>query len=158
MAIRANRNISNWLVPPLGYPVTLSPNREVELNGVIPKGVTSVTVSAYASKTATLHLALHDTPATSTLPLADGAILSYTNPDTGEVSYAKSEVALDSTEIESTISVPEWETVLTPYLFRCWVSDVTGDTLDETVRKSGVAEEDQPYLPGYVTITKVVIG
>lgn len=158
MPLRANYNVSGRLVPALGFPLALNAMNHTEISGVIPKGSKTVTVTAYASQAANLHLALSDTPATSSTPLVDGAILSDVDADTGVISYAQTDTALTINEIEISINVPDWETILTPYVFRLWATEIEGAAQDDNEHDSDVDVEDQPFLPGTVYITDIVVS
>lgn len=156
MAIYANRTFTDLLSPPGGWPVRLRPGQTTIIWGVADKTATQVTAKAAASKTATVTLALYNTPATAG-GSDNGLVVDL---DTDGITILKSystSVAITNANTEITLDLPSIEShIAKPYVVRLTVSDVTGDVSDTVIRDAAITDATtQPRVPGFVDVTEM---
>lgn len=158
MAIWANRTYNGVLSPPLGWPVRLRSGQDTMIWGVVDKTATSVSATVQASKSATVYLAVYNTPATS--GGADNGLVQDFDADGVTVKTSYQTVAtLGSTETTVTLTLPSVSThVAKPYVIRLWVTDIAGDSADTVARDASITDTTtQPRIPGYVDVSQIVV-
>lgn len=138
MALNLNTCANSYLSSPGGYPVRLWVGSETECQSVLPKGVTSVTATAKCEAgTATLKMAIYEMPATTSD--TDGAMIDQVS------------ASLTTVESSLTLTMPnESPQVPTCYVWRLWITDVTGRVASGTERGDS--------FPSGVLLSSVVIA
>lgn len=156
MAIYANRTYTDLLSPPGGWPVRLRVGQDTIVWGVVDKSATQVTAIVSALKSATVTLALYNTPATSggsdnglVVDLdTDGVTILKSYKTTTDITNADTTLTLDMPSIE--------DHVAKPYVVRLEISNVTGDTSDTVARDAAITDvTKQPRITGYVDVAEM---
>lgn len=159
MAIYANSTFTDLLSPPGGWPVRLRAGQDAVIWGVVDKTATQVTAIVAASKSATVALALYNTPATSG-GSDNGAVVDL---DTDGVTILKSYATsadITNTETTLTLTLPSVaDHVAKPYVIKLTVSSIAGDVSDTVIRDAAITDATtQPRVPGYVDVSEMRVA
>lgn len=141
MALAANGN----MLVANGYPVRLLPALESMMQGVIPKGIASVSaVVATESGTANAHIGLFAMPTTS--GGNDNAVIAQTDI-----------LGLTSSQQTMTVAIP---TTALPacYVVRVWVDSITGSNAETIKRDGSTATNLEPNVPVAVVVSSVTVA
>ena len=145
MAYNVNLCPNGYLTPPTGYPIRLWIGGDLMLSGFLPKGASSISVTAECETgIANAHLAIFTAPTTS--GGNDNALVA-------EVDAVMSATAQTMMlNIPNASSTPPVQPVT--YVVRFWVDTITGTTLGAVRTGSGAAD----LVPTGVVVTSMMVA
>ncbi len=157
MAYRLAVAANGLLAVPGGYPLTLATWADTYASATLPKGIETVSVEAYATKSAKLRLTLLSPP--STVGGADGATIVDLD-DQGDVSktYETVETLTDTVKtVILTLPVPTVRAAAV-YLFRLSAEEISGTTADTEDHITGTTGTQSINIPNIVTVDKITVS